>query len=87
MEAIVFALVGKILVAILAIPLVIGVFIGYAIGKAAGRMAAHRDFQDYAQMSAQQGRAVMPPEPRRALPVGRGRTAGGRSGGGRSRPQ
>jgi hypothetical protein len=74
MEAIVFALVGKILAIILAIPLMIGVIIGYMIGKTAGRFAAHRDFEQYANMSAQQGRPVLPPAPRRGLGAGRRRT-------------
>ena len=73
MEALLFALVGKIIAVILAIPLVIGLLIGYAIGKGAGRMAAHREFGEYAAISAREGRPVMPPAPRRAL---RGSRAG-----------
>jgi hypothetical protein len=64
---VVVALVGKILAIILGIPLVIGIFIGYGIGKAAGRMSAHRDFEQYANLSAREGRPVLPPAPRRAL--------------------
>jgi hypothetical protein len=75
MEAIVFALVGKIIAIILAIPLVIGLLIGYVIGKGAGRMAAHREFEDYAAMSAREGRPVMPPASRRALKGSRTRPA------------
>jgi uncharacterized protein YneF (UPF0154 family) len=68
MEAIVVALLGKIILVILAIPLVIGLLIGYFVGKGAGRLAAHRELQEYAALSAQQGRPVMPPPSRRALP-------------------
>jgi hypothetical protein len=75
MEAIVVGLVGKILAIILGIPLVIGIFIGYAMGRASGRMSAHRDFERYAAMSAEQGRPVMPPAPRRALRAGPRRAA------------
>jgi hypothetical protein len=74
-EAIVFALVGKIIAIILAIPFVIGLLIGYVVGKGAGRMAAHREFEEYASLSAREGRPVMPPAPRRALRGNRTRHA------------
>jgi len=74
-EAIVVALFGKILAILFAIPLLIGIFIGYFIGKSAGRFAAHRDFEQYASMSAQQGRPVLPPAPRRAIRSGPRRAA------------
>ena len=72
---IVVALVGKILAILFGIPLVIGVFIGYFIGKSAGRIAAHREFEQYASLSAQRGQPVLPPAPRRSLRSGPRRAA------------
>jgi len=72
---VVLALVGKILAILFGIPLVIGIFIGYFIGKSAGRISAHREFEQYANLSAQRGQPVLPPAPRRALRPGPRRAA------------
>ena len=70
MAVIEFALVGAVLAILFGIPLVIGIFIGYVIGKSAGRIAAHREFEQYASLSAQRGLPVLPPAPRRGLRSG-----------------
>ena len=68
MALIVFALVGKILAILFGIPLVIGIFIGYFIGKSAGRISAHREFEQYASLSAQRGNRSSPGAPAQPPP-------------------